>query len=138
MAADITPEIAHELAEALLNHLRTLLPKYGLTNKRADIFTEVMQPIIEDWSDAGGDVILVDLLERNSPILERLQDWSQRTGCEIEEAAYKVLAKHVAFELPTVEEEAEFKARYAKAQAGVQAQQSLEDLPPLPEKDWLN
>jgi hypothetical protein len=126
----ISEETAEELTDAVIEYLQNeLLPKYGLDD--TDIFP-AMEAILRKWNE--GAVVLLDL-GQDMATLTRLEAWSERKGCSVEEAAHKVLAQCAPAVLPTAEEDAELEAELAEyEQSGAK-----ESVPPLPEPkkpDW--
>ena len=149
-------EPEEQLVEAAFDYIHyTLCPKYGLD------FYAAAEALVRDWVGATGDLLIIDTKMSYSPLMERIQDWADRNGCCPEEAVYRCLARR-AFDLfPTAEEDAEFKAHYARAKAKVEGNTRLDraldqaveaanepsgpcadkvtSLPPLlPKKEWIN
>lgn len=127
----INAELADEMTTDVIHFLQDKYPAL-------DTFT-AMEALFLEWNGAEPEDTLIPIaLKPGSPVLERLEDWSERKGCEIEDAAYRVLAEFAEVALPTEAEDAQFETSYAKVQAEVEAQESLEGLPPLNEKWRLN
>jgi hypothetical protein len=78
MAVEITPEVADEMTTAVIHFLQDKYP--GI-----DTFT-AMEALCREWNGADqGRILLPIESNEDSPLMKRLEDWSQRKGCSAEE-----------------------------------------------------